>query len=240
MIFLLFFVVSFHSLIGEKLKLYTLYTRSHKILYDAWFLPSIKDDFEIRSHFYDDVVGQGAFRADDWFEAINYKIDLIIQAIKENKSKKEDKIFIFSDVDIQFFKPCENLIRTAMRSNDMVFQKDSPSGMVCTGFFACRANKKTLKFWRTARRLVKHSFPRRWHDQTAANFLINNTKFGKLQWDYFPATIFSGGTLTGKRWDPGKQLPIPEDIILHHANWTVGIENKIKQLEYVKNFVKKR
>jgi hypothetical protein len=30
---------------------------------------------------------------------------------------------------------------------------------------------------------------------------------------------------------------VPKDIIIHHANWTVGIDNKIKLLDIVKKKV---
>jgi len=33
---------------------------------------------------------------------------------------------------------------------------------------------------------------------------------------------------------------VPKDIVMHHANWTVGIKNKIAQLEYLRDIVKGR
>jgi hypothetical protein len=52
-----------------------------------------------------------------------------------------------------------------------------------------------------------------------------------------PDTFLSGGTLTGKRWNPGDYLQLLDGIYMHHANWTIGVENKITQLKYVKALV---
>ena len=35
-------------------------------------------------------------------------------------------------------------------------------------------------------------------------------------------------------WD-GQDFNIPADIIMHHANWIVGVQNKIKLLNLVKD-----
>ena len=37
----------------------------------------------------------------------------------------------------------------------------------------------------------------------------------------------------GRVWD-GIEVDIPGDILVHHANWTVGINNKIKLLNMVR------
>lgn len=58
-----------------------------------------------------------------------------------------------------------------------------------------------------------------------------------VSWDYFPKEIFGGGTLTGRGWKPGDDLKIPSEIIIHHANWTYGLEDKINQLQFVRSKV---
>ena len=49
-----------------------------------------------------------------------------------------------------------------------------------------------------------------------------------------------GGTFTGHGWKPEQKLTIPDEILMHHANYTQGIKNKIAQLKYVKTVVSKR
>ena len=43
---------------------------------------------------------------------------------------------------------------------------------------------------------------------------------------------------TGVDWQPGNPLTPPQDIILHHANKTKGIANKIAQLSTVERLVR--
>jgi hypothetical protein len=66
-------------------------------------------------------------------------------------------------------------------------------------------------------------------DQTTLN---RNLDF--LDWTMLSPRFFTVGMVTGgKRWE-GEDVAIPRDILVHHANWTVGIDNKIRLLELVK------
>ena len=77
-------------------------------------------------------------------------------------------------------------------------------------------------------------------DQISLNQCINRRSKKNpynVTWDYLPDIFFGGGTFTGCEWTPGKRLTIPQGIVMHHANWTKGISNKIAQLLYVKKLV---
>jgi hypothetical protein len=216
------------------MKLYALYTPSHELLKNTFFLPSIQDDFDIVLEFCDQTCSSAKFMGDGWTETTQRKVDLIIRAIKENWGS----IFIFSDVDIQFFAPIQNTILMYMHDKDMVMQKNTPSGVLCTGFFSCRGNEKTLQLWTDVKKAMEED--KSSSDQISLNRCIKrNSKKNpyNLSWGYLPNSFFGGGTLTGCEWNPGMLLPIPDDIVMHHANWTKGIKNKVAQLEYVRNAV---
>jgi len=168
-----------------------------------------------------------------------------------------------------------------MKNKDIVLQRDSPSGLICTGFFVCRANEKTLKLWNDIKGLIHESGSRddqgffndlvfymnplggviaknrreffqknkislmsRVFHEIFRKCLIKLSQYGfnshRVRWGYLPPDFFGGGTLTACVWSPGDSLPIPHNILLHHANWTVGLENKIAQLKYVKSVVDSR
>lgn len=151
-------------------------------------------------------------------------------------------VFIHSDVDIQFFRPTKAIISALMQDKDMVIQKDHPRGLSCAGFFACRGNERTLKLWQEVKkRLMDKEYMRanpKTNDQLEMqNFTIKSNPFNVV-WALLPNEFFGGGTISGKRWNPGDTLVVPQGIFMHHANWTVGIENKIAQLEYVRNMQK--
>jgi len=100
-------------------KLYSFYTPSHEALKDKWFLPSLKDDFELDIAEYPQECQTGAFMDKGWIDCMMKKADLIIRAIQENPGK----IFIHADVDIQFFGPVKDTIEKIMKGKDMVIQK---------------------------------------------------------------------------------------------------------------------
>jgi hypothetical protein len=221
----------------EKMKMYALYTPSHEVLKNDFFLPSIQDDFDIIFEFCEQTCPSAQFMSEGWTDTTIRKVDLIIRAIQENWNS----IFIFSDVDIQFFRSIQKTVLELMEDKDMIIQKNSPKGVMCTGFFACRGNERTLKLWQDVKRVMQKNKLN--SDQISLNRCIKrNSKTNpyNVVWAYLPNSFFGGGTLTGREWKPGKYLPIPQGIMMHHANWTKGIKNKIAQLIYVRSVVNKR
>lgn len=222
----------------EKIKLYALCTPSHAILRDQYFLPSIQDDYEIIIENVDQESQKGEIWTDGFNATVLKKVELIIKAIQENWGQ----YFILSDVDIQFFNKTEDKIRELMRDDiDMLVQRDHPISELCpcSGFMIIRSNEKTMQLWKAALSLMQQF---QWYDQDALTSLFTERydETLSLKWDYLPPEFFGGGTLTGKRWLRWDFLPVPRDVLMHHANWTIGVENKISQLEYVKYIVKKR
>jgi len=218
----------------EKMKMYIFCTSSHFEMRDNWFLPSLHahDDYEIISEVYEQKCASGEFMKSGWIETMHHKVDLVIRAIKENWGK----VFVHADVDIQFFGPTQEIIRTSMEGKDLVIQQDDPYGLMCAGFFACRGNEKTLKLWQTVKQVINEQL----NDQQVLNVLVRkkNNQFN-IVWDYLPRSQFcGGGSFTGKYWEPGMTLQVPEDLRMHHANYAFGTENKIKELEYVYDVVK--
>jgi hypothetical protein len=253
------------------MKIYSLFTKQHKVFKDEWFLPSLKDDFEVIIKEYsieeEGEIGNLAFK-----NAMFLKVSTIIDAISDNIND----VIIYSDIDIQFFKPIQNPIHRLIDNFDLLIQRDSPFGVFCAGFMVIRCNKKTLSLFKSIRKRmeekdthddqqilneilhydiiesnyfkrVRIAIVRRWGillSKLKISKNINYKLFTSLKNDYgvkcshLPETFLSGGTLTGKLWNPGDELEIPKGILLHHANWTVGLKNKILQLKYVREAVK--
>ena len=242
-----------------RMRLYAFYTSSHKKLLDEWFLPSLKDDFELVLEEHTQECLMAKFMSKGWNDCMIRKVDLIIRAIQENP----DQIFIHSDVDIQFFKPTKEIILKSMKGHDMVIQKESLFGTICPGFFATYGNSKNLKLWQDIKQELAGQSEK--HDQdilndklirSAPNILqiivdkmsLPNRSFLPnlygIKWGYLPDSFYSPGISKEKTfsknnilWQKGDKLTIPKNILLHHANWTIGMDNKIAQLEYVKGVV---
>lgn len=226
--------VFFSQATKEKLKMYCIYTPSHAVMKDEWFLPSLQDDYEIIMQFFDQECSAASFMSQGWKKTTIHKVELWLQAAKDNT----DKIFICSDVDIQFFQPTQKLLEEFMNDNDLVVQQDTPGGGICSGFFACRGNDRTIKLFEAMLQCMKKYADK--SDQACLKQFIKKSNPFNIKWQLLPVEFFGGGTLTAKLWKPGVTLPVPQNIVMHHANWTKGITNKIAQLKHVKTVVEQR
>lgn len=207
------------------MKLIAAYTRSHERLTNEWFLPTIRDEYELKLHRCD-VEGHGRYMERDWTEAVLFKCGRIIEAIRENPGE----ILVYSDVDVQFFGPTKDSIREAIVGKDIVCQLDSPNGQVCTGFFAVRANDATLGLWEEVRACVRKDA----RDQPAFNRILRERK---IQFGCLPLQFFGTGTFFRKMWDRDGRFYIPKNPLMFHANWTVGVDNKLALLRTTRKIV---
>jgi hypothetical protein len=207
--------------------LYTLCTPSHRELKERFFLPTLPAGLELRML---DHASEGAGLIMDpgWRATIVRKVEWIIEAVEQHWNA----FFLFSDVDVQFFGPVAEPILEAAERFDISFQRDTPSSL-CTGFFVCRGNDATLDLWRKVLDRVRETNGFK-HDQESMQQLIGSSA---VQWGFLPLTFFGGGTFTSRIWKPGEDLPMPNEFVMHHANFTCGVPNKIKQLEFVRGKV---
>lgn len=238
------------------MRLYFFSSASHHVLKDDWFLPSLKDEFELVYEEAEQVCENGKFMASGWLETMLGKVDLILRAIRENPGD----VFLHSDVDVQFFRPIQSDIETLMRDKDFLVMRDSPRGVMCPGFFAGRGTPELLDLWTRIRLALQP--PGKKHDQDLLNdfvlgevnlmqvavsrFIYTTTgryvpvwhrqpkKPSDVRWDYLPDRYYCYGGNTWREWQPDAPLHLPENLMLHHANWTRGIDNKIAQMKAVR------
>jgi MoaA/NifB/PqqE/SkfB family radical SAM enzyme len=209
------------------MKLICVYTPSHKKLKDKWFLPSLRDKFEIE--FYEFAKsGDGNYLESDWTEAVLFKCEVIIKSIKDHPGE----IIFYSDVDIIFFAKFKERVLQALEGKDIVCQVDDPYGSLCTGFFALRSNRLTLKLWEEVHEAVKTEG----RNQPAFNRIIRGMK--DIHYEYLPVTFFGAGTFRPVLWKKGDLILLPENPVMFHANWTMGIGNKTFLLRQVKNIIR--
>ncbi len=231
------------------MKLYTFYTPDYLPLLTDWFLPSIKDNFQIIIDMRDQPPLKGINiddRDESWVEAAAMKVDTLIKATSENMGA--NSIFIQSDVDVQFFGKVEEDILATIGENDFLFQKGVRN--IHTGFFVCRANEKTLSFWQAAKKLC---LEKKLEDLQAAKTLLNldldyvDTKndanlriknsYG-IKWSYLPVSKYINGKGFYEFSDVSKLEKPPKTTLVHHASGEITIEGKIKQLIYIQDCLK--
>ena len=209
------------------MKLYSVYTDSHKILKDKWFLGTIQDDWDL------DIIhikgGGDRAGSPKFLNIIAKKLEHVVESIKDNMGE----IIVWSDVDIQFFKRCNNIIIDALGKKDIVFQKERMcNDIVNSGFFVMKCNEKTLGFWRhilqSCRDIIKDSSYKKlpFAEQTVMNKVLRNN-IVDVKWGLLPDRIWARSC--------GPHPPL--DIVLHHANCAAQVGQKLKQLEEIKKIV---
>ena len=116
---------------------------------------------------------------------------------------------------------------------DMVCMEDdawSASRKLCAGLMICRCNKNMLKLFSHMKQYFHTD------DQISLNNHKNTCKHKTFPTEKF----FTVGQVLGRQWQGETNFSIPKKILVHHANWTIGLKNKIKLLEIVKNRVHNR
>lgn len=214
----------------KRWKLYGTYSPSHEVFLRNWFLATLKDDFETFFERVEQKCNTAEFMGPGWVDAVSEKILFLSKVISE--SSVGDR-FIFSDVDIQWFRPVSGVLDSIVSSRgdiDIFFQEDA-FGEFCSGFFVCMANERTDIFWKEVLRYMRAN---RVGDQKAVKTLLGGD-FKHLRVDLLPRRFWGPGhdQKNFDLWVPGKHLNPPADIVFHHANWTSGISNKLDQLKYI-------
>lgn len=206
------------------MKVYTFYTDSHKVILDNYFLKTLpKDDnIDLVIEKFNQDCSSGSFMSSGWNITMHKKVELILRGIEENFNK----VFIHADCDIQFFDSFTDDCLNQLQDNDVVGQDDA--GNICCGFMVIRGNEKTKAIFNE----VLNSMNKYGNDQIA----FNKLRRGKIKSNVLNKRYMSIHHLNGcKVWDPSQIIPkINKDIILHHANFVVGVENKIKILDGVR------
>jgi hypothetical protein len=147
-------------------KIYSICTPSHRMLRDAWFLPSLCDGFPVEV-LESEQTGDGSIGNEAFNGVMLQKVRLILRAIEEQWGDW----FIYSDVDVQFLRPVRALAEQCLAEADICFQRDSPTGELCAGFFAARGCDSVRRLWQDVETHLSRDLSR--HDQTWLNELLD-------------------------------------------------------------------
>jgi len=239
----------------SKVRMYTSYTESHREMFDRFFLPSVPDSFELTAEEFDQECATGEYHSDGWVRAVSRKIEVIRDAI-DLARKEGDDYFMFSDCDIRFFEDFEADVRRQMEGLDFIAMDDK---IYCTGFMAIRADDRAAYMWEwAAENIEKYNC-----DQPTGNAYIRKherwlglgrmipgmlrfSELGKraasgpMRFGKFPRVEYFNHMHLGTAsavWDGESEIVItPEQfdrMRMMHANYTMGIANKIRLLEII-------
>lgn len=212
-------------------KMYCLCTPQFETLYAQYFLPSLKDPFEIIVEHVPQICPTATFQSEGWDLLMLKKLQLLERAIHENWGH----IFFYSDIDIIFFKPILKNALNHLAHRDFVAQQGWPSPTLCAGFFVMRANEQTLELIRQATFLLKEHLCV--DDQIAIQQALSAFPEGWISWGLLPSTGYPNGRRLLVHpeglYMEESEIILPDDMLLFHANCTIGLKNKVHFLQSV-------
>ena len=206
------------------MNVYTFYSETHKVFF-PWFdtLKDVDPTAIVKYCEVPQVCPSGAFAQEGWNEAMAEKLKHVLSAYSD-----EGDSFIYSDLDVQFFSPVTTLAARALQNHDIVFQNDY-YGDKCAGFFYCKKNEKTKRMFEHALEIIS-----RFRDDQPAIQHVLRTTCTDVSTALLPPQFFTFGMFYD-HWKGQEVFPLPPGIVVHHANWVEGIDNKLKLLQAVRN-----
>jgi hypothetical protein len=207
-----------------KIKHYTFFTDSHKVFL-KYFLNTFPfdPDIDLNIRYMPQECESGEFVSEGWNNTMKRKVQYILDSLKE---MDDNDIFIHTDADIVFIKPYKKILLEELGDADLIFQSDI--GTACMGVFACKVNDRTKSlFNKLYNDLSKH-----YHDQEGINHIIRNKDHHPdLKIRLFSYKFFNHGFLGKHYEEQNDDVIFPQDMVLLHANFTVGIERKVKLIQ---------
>jgi len=228
------------------MKLYTLYSDSHKILFDEWFRPSIKatnPDLQLICKISEQFCSSGNYMEKGWKETMIEKDNYIIQSLED---AQPNEIIIHADADVQFFKNIkQNLNLKIFDTVDIVCQADAPNA-ACFEFMIMKNTENLKQLFKNIVEIVKEANDQSMHhinDQRILNSIHRSfgIKMGLLDYRYFSNWMTHDINVSKSLFSDFEAVDsnnIPSNLILHHANYVVGVQTKIDLMNKIKSYQK--
>ena len=120
------------------------------------------------------------------------------------------------------------IVGDSIKLKFVIYLKCPENIILCTGFMIIRCNDRNKQVFINSLKHIEHFE----HDQYAFNYFRKGTNWRFLPEDKYYTIAYNTGNDV---WRFQKYDNIPKTILMHHANWIGGIENKIKLLDYIKS-----
>jgi len=228
------------------LKIYTLYSNSHKILFDNFFLPSLQSsnsDLELICKISEQFCSTGNYMESGWKETMIEKDEFIIQSLE---NAKPNEIIIHSDIDIQFFKNInENFNFSIFDNYDILCQADGPN-TGCFGFMMMKNTENLKNMFKNILHIIKMQNDdtiQQLNDQSVLNQIYKkfNVNLGLLDYRFFSNWMtynLNNSKFLFPDFNSVDSSNIPSNLILHHANYVIGVQTKIDLMNKIKGYQK--
>ncbi len=248
----------------KEMKMKTAFSESHKILFDNHFLKHFPDeDIDLEVQRLPQECKSAELFSEGWVKTTTKKLESILDSLEQCRA---DDLFVYADADVGFYGGIKSDLEKLINGYDILFQKDHNVSdennfnvaAYCTGFFVAKPNDKIKRLFsesvqRIKRNNIEGAAKFMDSDQSTVNSVIKLESMSSIRRGFLPERYYTHGLYTkglndfseenqtGLWWqnktDEEKQeVYIPYNLKIHHANWCVGVENKLELL----NFVRKR
>jgi len=198
-------------------------TNSHKILFNNHFLKTIPcpENVIVKEL---NIEGDGSYKTKSWQKAVNTKTEFVISYIK---SVENNTLFVFCDVDIQFFPSFNiNILKNELidSKKDILFQKETSRKndlRINSGFYVAKSSMRLLVFFEKVLEALEKSKIK--SDQICINDLLKNSS---ISWGFLPFNYYART----------HSVPLPDLIYCHHANKAGKINDKINQFKLIRKY----
>lgn len=155
------------------------------------------------------------------------ELDRVIRVLETNR----DRIVVWSDVDVRMYRNPLPDIMDMFGSSQIACQMDSPT-VYCTGFQFFWNCQRIINFFREWQQLDNS---KEW--VSAQDSFNEQLKISGLAARALPERYWTTG-VSGKQevWDGVDVADLPDppkDIVLHHGNFTIGLNNKMRMLNEI-------
>lgn len=169
--------------------------------------------------------GSPDFGTESFNLTCKFKAQTIVDLMK---LMRKNEVLFYVDSDVVLFEKPEYFKAILNETKyDLLAQQDVGSGF-CMGFFVVRVTPKTIAlFEEVARQTTKEE-----NDQNVFN-RIYGQHWGIRAAYFNNEEVFNYGMVEGGALWNGQEFELPKEIKAFHANFTIGLANKKKLLNYV-------
>lgn len=203
------------------MKLLCYFTPSHKDMFEGFLKRScdLFGEHEVIAFMdQEQLSDDGSFYSKGFHETVVKKMDFILGS----NAWDDTEHFIFSDADVIFTAPTQEYFTEQIAGHDIVFQSDQTT--YNSGLYVFRNNPKVKAMFEEAVRVKDQHFG----DQLCIDAALRAVP---LKCKAFDKTIFNiSFYMGGGLWDNASTIHFPKHMRAYHANFIVGVDNKIKAL----------
>lgn len=220
------------------MKLYYFFTNdTDTVALKDIFEQSIPSDIEPRPNLINEHIFCKKDHGGGYLGWIN-KYNTIMKGFAETE---QNEYFIFSDIDIKFYKSLLSDIHNITKNQeDILFQMETTAHDVNIGFMIIRNTEKSKQFWKNIFDIIENikyvdhngcEKIRHRRGDGSGQFVVNDVLYSSnpiIKWSRLPTSFWSRSI--------GLQH-LNKNIFIHHANCTYSVEQKINQISDIQSRV---